>query len=67
VYVLHLERLERMVVAEQQVAATYASAGADVDPPRSVEEAIRVYDLALSAAPAPETANARLLRRLGVS
>ena len=66
-YVLLVERLERQVLSERQVAAVLATAGAkDVEMPQ-MDEARAQFDVALIAAPVPESPNAVLLRELGVS
>lgn len=66
-YVLLLERLERQVLSERQVAAVLAAAGAeDVEMP-SMDEACAAFDAALIAEPVPESSRAAMLRELGVA
>ena len=66
-YVLLVERLERQVLSERQVAAVLAAAGAeDIEMPQ-MDEARVAFDAALVADPVPESPRAALLRELGVA
>jgi hypothetical protein len=67
VYVLQVEALERLVLAERQVAATLAAGGVpDVEMP-TLDDARASFDAALVAAPVPQSPRAQLLRELGVA
>jgi len=67
VYVLLVERLERQVLSERQVAAVLAAGGAaDVEMP-SMDDARATFDAALVAEPVPESPRAAMLRELGVA
>jgi len=66
-YVLLLERLERQVLSERQVAAALAAGGAeDVEMP-DLDTSRAEFDAALVAEPAPESTSVRLMRELGVA
>ena len=66
-YVLLVERLERQVLSERQVAAVLATAGAeDIEMP-DMDGARAEFEAALVAEPVPESPRARLLRELGVA
>ena len=66
-YVLLVERLERQVLSERQVAATLVAGGAqDIEMPQ-MDEARAAFDAALVADPVIESPRAALLRELGVA
>lgn len=65
---LHLDRIERQVLAERQVAAIALSVGAQGVEMPTVDEAIAEFDLALVAEPRVIDRDRRLLlTALGVS
>jgi hypothetical protein len=67
VYVLQLDRIERLVMAERQVAVVALTAGAkDVEMP-SLEDALADFERSLCAPPrVVDLDRARTLRVLGV-
>jgi hypothetical protein len=65
-YVILLERLERQVLAEQQMTAALAAGGAKVDEPRTFQQARDDLDEYLCSDP-DQSDSLRLLRELGVA
>ena len=66
-YVLLVERMERQVLSERQVAAVLASGGAENIEMPQMDEARAEFDAALVAEPVPESPRAAMLRELGVA
>lgn len=66
-YVLLVERVERQVLSERQVAATLVAAGMEGIETPQMDEARVAFDAALVADPVPESPRAALLRELGVA
>lgn len=68
-YVLHAEGVERQALVDRQVTGSLATAGAKVDL-RSVEDARREFDAALTEAPSVSKVSReeyRFRRALGVA
>ena len=66
-YVLLVERLERQVLSERQVAAVLAASGAEDVVMPDMDDARADFEAALVADPVPESPRAALLRELGVA
>lgn len=64
---MQVEQLERQVLTDQQVAATFIAARCEGVEMRSVPAARQEFDIALVAEPAPESETVQLLRELGVA
>lgn len=64
---MQVEQLERQVLTDQQVAATFIAARMEGVEMPSVPAARKEFDAALVAGPEPESETVKLLRELGVA
>lgn len=64
---MQIEQLERQVLVDQQVAATFIAAGVEGVEMRSVFAARQEFDEALAADPQQESETVQFMRELGVA